>query len=81
MSPTQFRTHWKDSMINEIHPEFQKRFHSREELDRFKKEKGLKESGSVSKQHVKRVKDFVAYCKDEKRKHGSNWKPKDDYPR
>lgn len=72
-------TYWKDSMIGETHKQFQKKFYSKQELRDYKKKHGFVEVGEPSKAHIKRVTDFVNYCKDEK-KRNPNWKYNGNYP-
>lgn len=43
-------------------------FHSKEHKRQVFKEKGLREGDSASQEHINRVKDFVGWVHDEKRK-------------
>ena len=62
-------TFWRDSMINKkvIHGS-DRRFHSKQQLKDFQNKNELIEIGPQSKAHLKRVKDFVGWVKDEKKK-------------
>ncbi len=62
-------TFWRDSMINTkvIHGS-DRRFHSKQELKDYQKKHGLKEIGPPSQAHIRKVKAFVGWVKDEKRK-------------
>lgn len=56
------------------------RFDSRGQKKEYLKKHGLFEADPASRTHMKRVKDFVAWCKDEKRK-DSNFVPRnEEYP-
>ena len=56
------------------------RFESRSQKKEYLKKHGLFERDSVSKAHMHRVKDFSAWCKDEKRKDPNFVPRKEDYP-
>ena len=62
-------TFWRDSMINTkvIHGSG-RRFHSKQELQDFQKKHGLIEIGSPSQAHLRKVKDFVGWVKNETKK-------------
>lgn len=62
-------TFWRDSMMNKkiIHGSDRK-FHSKSELRKFQKDNGLIEIGPQSRTHLKKVRDFVGWVKDEKRR-------------
>ena len=70
---------WKDSMRNEYDNTFQKKFRDKSEKEQFIKQHGFVEVGEVSNAHKKRVKDFVGWVKDERRRN-PNFKPKEKYP-
>ena len=58
---------------------FQRRFNSEREKRNFMNNHGFVEKGEASREHVKRVKDFAAHCKNERSKN-PNFKYKGDYP-
>ena len=72
--------YWKDSMRNERDPIFQRKFSDRKEKELFMKKHGFKEADPASKEHIKRVKDFVGWFKEEKRKNPNFSPKKEDYP-
>ena len=49
-------------------PIFQRKFYSKSEKREFMNKHGWVEGDSASKAHIKRVKDFNAWVKDERRK-------------
>jgi len=58
---------------------FQKHFYDKKEKEVYMKKHGFVEGDPASKAHTKRVRDFVAYCKEERRKN-SEFKYKGAYP-
>ena len=59
---------------------FQKHFYDKKQKLDYMNKHGFVEHDGASKTHIERVKDFTEYCKDEKRKHGKDWKYKGAYP-
>ena len=56
------------------------RFESKSQKEKYLKQHGLFEADPVSRTHMKRVKDFVGWVKDEKRKN-PNFEPRGEkYP-
>ena len=59
--------------------QFQRTFYDKKQKQNYMKKHGIVEGDGASKAHMKRVKDFVYYCENEK-KRNPNFRPKDDYP-
>ena len=49
-------------------PTFQKHFYDKKQKEDFMKKNKFVEGDSVSKAHIRKVRDYVAWIKDEKRK-------------
>lgn len=70
---------FKRSQAGDIDPTFQRKFYDEKQKRDFMNAHGFVEKDEVSETHKRKIRDFVAYCKNERRKN-PNFKYKGDYP-